>query len=137
MSTKKDPSTLPTEEGPRSFARLLEQIGEGDLEIELAAKMFELVAQCRGFADRYSREGKGTLTLVLNVAALGNGTVTVAGDIKTKTPTAKRAGSVFFLTAGGNLSVENPRQQKLPLREVPTGPRAAKDISADMPSRGV
>ncbi|MDX6480328.1 MAG: hypothetical protein QOG85_838 [Gaiellaceae bacterium] len=128
----------PKDEGPRSFTRLLEQVGEGDLELELATKMQELVGSLKAFSDKFQREGKGTLTLVLNVSAHGNGTVTVAGDIKTKTPTAKRAGSVFWLTPGNNLAVENPRQQKLPLKEVPPPKTHTKDISAEAPPvRGV
>lgn len=127
-TTPKEP---PKEEGPRSFAVLLQQVGDGELHDELGAKLQELVAMLKSYSDRFQREGKGSLTLVLNVATLGNGTVTIAGDIKTKTPTAKRAGSVFWLTPGNNLSVENPRQQKLPLREVQLPKQHTKDIQSD------
>lgn len=128
----------PKDEGPRAFAVLLQQIGDGELHDELGLRMQELVATVSQFSDRFQREGKGTLTLVLGVTALGNGTITIAGDIKTKTPSAKRAGSVFFRTPGNNLSVENPRQQKLPLREVPQSRTQPKDLSTDpTPARGI
>jgi hypothetical protein len=105
---------------------------------ELGAKLRELVGSVTEFSERYQREGKGTLTLVLNVKALGNGSIAVAGDVKTKLPVAKRAGSLFWPTKGNNLTIENPRQQKLPLREVPPTRNETKDIgTADRTARPV
>lgn len=120
-------------EGPRSFAVMLQQIGDGELHDDLGLRMQELVGNLRAFSERYQREGKGTLTLTLNVIAAGNGTIAVAGDVKVKTPTPKRAGSVFWPTAANNLTLENPRQQKLPLKEVPQPRRDVKDLSTDAP----
>lgn len=124
-------------EGPRNFGHFLSQIGDGDFHDECGLKLQELVANLTAFSDRYQANGKGTLTVVLSVIAMGNGQVHVAGDIKTKTPTAKRAGSVFWRTKGNNLAVENPRQQKLNLREVPLPQTKTKDLSNDRPVRGV
>lgn len=126
------------EEGTRSFAVLLQQISEGNLNEELSSKMQELVGFLTQFSDRFQREAKGTLTLTLTVTARGNGTVTISDDVKTKTPTVKRTGQVFWPTKGNNLALENPRQQKLSLREVPTSPTRTKDISTDpAPARGL
>lgn len=140
MATKKTTTEdeTPSEEGPRSFSVLLQQVGDGDLHDELGLRMQELVAFLTAHSDRYQREAKGSLTLVLNIVAMGNGSLAVVGDIKTKTPTAKRAGSIFWRTPGNNLSVENPRQQKLPLREVPGGAARTKDLSGEAaPARGL
>jgi hypothetical protein len=121
------------DEGPRGFSPILVQVDDGQLHDELSAELQKLVAQCRAYSDRYLRPGKGTLTLNLTLIATGNGTVSVQGDVKTKPPKGKRAGSMFFVTPGNNLSVENQRQQKLPLREVPQSTTKPREINEDRP----
>lgn len=123
----------PKDEGPRGFSPILSQVDDGQLHDELSAELQKLVGQCRAYSDRYQRSGKGTLTLSLTLVAMGNGTVSVQGEVKTKPPRGKRAGSMFFVTPGNNLSVENQRQQKLPLREVPHSTTKPKEIHEDRP----
>lgn len=121
------------DEGIRNFTAILAQVGDGDLHDELGELLHELVAELKHHVDYFQRDAKGTLTLKLNVAARGDGSVTVAGDVAIKKPT--RSGSTFFLTPGANLTLENPKQQKLPLREVPPAPRNVKDLPTDRPVR--
>lgn len=134
MATKQDE---PKDEGARNFSVVLGQIGEGDLVEELSEGLHELVAFLKGHTETYHRDAKGSLTLVLAVNALGNGTITIAGDVKIKKPVKKRAGSTFFLTPGANLTLENPKQQKLPLREVQTKPTPTRDLPEGRPIRGL
>lgn len=126
-----------TIEGPRGFGTFLNQMDDGALMQELSEKLQLLSKVCGDYATRYQRAGKGTLTVTFNLTAIG-ATVQVASDVKVKEPKALRPGSTFWRTPGGNLTVENPRQQKLPLREVPTSGTKTKDISNEQaPVRGV
>jgi hypothetical protein len=128
------------EEGARSFAVLMRQLQEGDYEGEVSEKFQELVARLGAHAERFSCVAKGHIDLKLNVTAEANGVFTVVpGDIRTKWPLTPRAKEIYYLTKGKNLTRENPRQQKLPLREVPQTKTQAKDINAnaDRPVREV
>jgi hypothetical protein len=138
MTTKTPEEPTPKDEGPRSFSRLLDQVHDGELAAELGEKTQDLISVLTQYSDRYQREGKGSLTLVLSFKALGNGSIVLAGEIKTKTPTMPKAPSVFWRTPGNNLTLDNPRQQKLALREVPAAATKTKDISTeDRPVRTV
>jgi hypothetical protein len=119
------------DEGARSFSVVLAQVGDGDLHDELGDRLHELVGELKHQVEYFQRDAKGTLSLKLNVHARGDGSVVVTGDVAIKKPTRRRAGSTFFLTPGANLTLENPRQQKLPLREVPQGSRGVKDLPAN------
>lgn len=121
----------PEPEGPRGFAPFLQQIDDGELHTELSKTTQQLVGELYDFADRYRRPGKGTLTVTLSFSVDGNGAIAVAGDVKTKTPKKPRAASVFFRTPGNNLSIENPRQQKLPLREVPASQERPREVNTE------
>lgn len=123
-------------EGPRGFSPLLQHVDDGDLHDELSRELQRIAQVCRDHARRFQRPAKGTLTLTLTLTAAGD-TVGVRGEVKTKEPKATRAGSVFWMTPAGNLTVENPRQQKLPLREVPASTTRTKDLSAEPPTRAL
>jgi len=114
-ATNEEPKT---KEGPRGFSVLLQQVQDGELHGELSAEVQKLVSQLGDHALKFQRPSKGSLTLVLNFTAVG-ATVEVVGEVKVKAPKNPRQRSVFWATPGGNLSVDNPRQTKLPLREVP------------------
>jgi hypothetical protein len=125
------------EEGPRNFGVTLSQIGYGDLQAELGE---ELQALNKKLALVASQQGKakGKLTLVLSILHEAKGLVTIDAEIKIAEPRRARARSIFFTTPGGNLSLEDPRQQKLPLRDV-GGKGAERDAPADddKPARSV
>jgi len=119
--TNMTPSTSATtekDEGPRSFTRFLEQVAEGEANGELSRALQKLTVACATHAKLQNDTVGGSLELKLNLSVEPGGIVGVSYSVKTKEPDPKRAGSIFWTTKGGNLSVENPRQQKLPLREV-------------------
>ena len=118
-------------EGPRSFAVMLQSIDEGSLHTELSDSLQKMNGELHDLAVSAGGKAKGTLTLTLNVAVEANGIVSLDSDVKTKVPKPKRARAVFWLTKGNNLSPENPRQQRLPLREVPP-----TEKPRDLPSAG-
>ena len=118
-------------EGARSFARFIEQVDDGQAVIEISADMHKLLVELKEVAERSGNDAKGAIAVqfAFNVAA--NGVVDIVYNTATKGPKRKFARSTFFLTAGANLSTENPRQQKLPgLRDVPS-PREYADVDED------
>ena len=119
-------------EGPRGFAVLLQQIDDGELHTELSEAVQELTTDLTDQVENMGADAKGTITLVLSLAARRNGTIDVGAEVKVKTPKPKRANTLFWPTKGGNLSSENPRQTTLPLREVAP---AAPPIALDAPAR--
>lgn len=123
-------ATEPKEEGPRGFSVILAQLQDGALHGELGAELQKLVAHLGEQSNRFQRPSKGALTLTLNVVAVGS-TVEVTGDVKVKTPKVPRERSVFYRTPGGNLTLDNPKQQKLALKEVPATGTKAKDVNND------
>lgn len=129
----KDETTSTAEdEGARSFPVLLSTIDDGALSEELGEAVQEITRELTRLIDQHGVDSaKGTLTLKLAFTARANGTITLTGDVATKTPKAKRGGSVFWSTKGHNLTPDNPRQQKLPLREVPNPTRERRELAAD------
>lgn len=121
MTTKRD-------EGPRSASVLLQHIDDGELHSELSETIQRVSTELVEIAEHASGKASGTITLTLKLAAKSNGTVAVSADVKSKTPKVVRPGSTFWLTDGGNLSPENPRQAKLPLKPV-EAPAAARELS--------
>ena len=106
------------DEGPRSFAVLLQGIGDGDLNAELSETLTDVNKNLAARADEFGK-AKGTLTLTLAIEIDRDGVVTLTPDVKTKLPKPARKNGRYWLTAGNNLSPENPKQTKLNLRKVP------------------
>ena len=113
------------EEGARSYATLVGQLGEGTLNAELSEDLHALVKRLEAHAYDFGK-AKGVITLALAVEIDREGVVTVDPDIKVKAPKPARRKGRYWLTPGGNLTPDNPKQTQLPLREVPKA--AARDI---------
>lgn len=111
------PEQKPVEEGPRAFSRFIEQLGDGQANSDLSRALFDLGAVLRTQALD-SGDCKGELQLTLKFKVDQFGQVITGYTIKTKEPEPARPATMFWLTRGGNFSVENPRQISLPLREV-------------------
>lgn len=125
---------MPAEnEGPRSFARFIEALGEGDVHAELSQELFELGRKLLSQARARMANVKGTLVLKLKFDADPKGVVDIEHSVEVKVPKPRRAAATMWLTKGGNLSPENQRQQVLPgIREV-TAPAAAPRELEDAP----
>lgn len=105
-------------EGPHAFNRFLAMLGDGAAHAEVSAHLHELGIALEREADAQQKKVAGELTLKISLTCEPNGVVGANYEIKRKEPAPRRPGSIFWLTKGGNLTPENPRQQKLPLREV-------------------
>ena len=60
----------------------------------------------------------GEITLTLKITPNGEHAVSVMSNIKSRAPEAARGVTTFYADAAGNLLRNDPRQPKLPFREV-------------------
>lgn len=116
-------------EGPRSFARFTETVADGDLHAELSDELHELIEHLANHALTVSSPGKGEMSIKFKFSVDKSGVVDVAWDVQSKIPKPARSKGVMWLTKGNNLTAQNPRQQKLPLREVPVAPTEVREAN--------
>lgn len=110
---------------PDLFVSTLNQLRYGAAADELSEKLAECV-------DRASSTGKNaTLTLVISIKPQGaSGQYFLTDEIKQKLPSLPKEQTIFFGTPEGNLTREDPRQQKLPLVSVATDTGAVKTVDS-------
>lgn len=122
----------PTTDGPRSFARFSEQACSGQLHADCSNELHAMITKLKSLAMTRGGSPKGTFELKVNVQ-LDAADATTAGitySVKHKVPEPARRKGEMYVTAGGNLTPDNPRQRSLPLMEVRTAPRPMTDIAA-------
>lgn len=107
----------------RQFADVVRHIGSDgefyDLVTATLAEVTQAVIQSRK---------SGGLTLTLKVRPNGETSVFISGDVKAKVPQKTHAEALFFTTVDGDLVRDDPRQEKLPLREVTNEPKEMKNV---------
>lgn len=129
MTAKKE-----VEEGPRSYSRFLEMLDDGTAHATVSEDLHELTKTIRDEALARHGSASGTITVVINLKCDEVGTVEATYESKTKLPKRKSSKTIVWLTKSGNITPENPRQQKLPLREVPGGRSDVRDVDGDQPA---
>ena len=125
------------EEGARSFCRTLEQIDDGQGVIDMSVELQVLLTNLLKHARNTNQDAKGSYTLKLQFNVEPNSIVNVGYEVGVKTPKRKTGKTTVWVTNGGNLVAENPRQQKLPLREVQTRHYADVDNDVALPMKEV
>lgn len=113
----------------RGFGLLIQQLEDGQLVDDLGTKLQELNTKLARQAAARGK-AKGELILKLKLSADEGGTVQIDGEITMKEPKPARQRTVLWLAKGDVLATENPRQVKLPLKEVPAA-RAARAVPHD------
>lgn len=107
----------------RPFADWLAEQRGGLAAVEVSEAFNELL-------ESVTELGKpGDLTLVVHVKPASAGAVFVVDDVRIKKPQPDRSAALFFVDDDHNLTRHDPRQQRLPLREVPKAatPAPAKE----------
>lgn len=130
--TKSNLSPEERAEGARSFARALEGIAEGKMIGEASEEFWALLREVSFMAKSRGQDGEaaGSMTLVLKVLANAKGEAEIAYDITTKKPKKKRLTAVAWITRGGNLTFDVPKQLGLPhVREVETTAQIMDDAA--------
>ena len=121
----------------QEFAKFLQLIGRGDFLAEIGTELKSVNEKLSTLASQNGK-AKGEITIKLAIKHEANGVVEVHPDLKVKLPSVVRGKSVFWATEGGGLAANDPRQQSLPLREVPAPAAAPKDIAAnDKPAKSL
>lgn len=116
------------EEGPRSFARFLEQLADGDAHAEASEVLFELGKALSDHAYAVGGKAKGKLGITFDFEHDDDGTTTVRYAITSKKPTPRRPKTVMWQTKHGNFTTQNPKQQELPLHDVSARKRVVKEV---------
>ena len=117
-----------TIEGPRSFGVILAGLDDGSIHQELSEQLHRVVTELRDRSVTEDRKLSGSLVLTLKLD-VRKGVADVTADVATKLPRRRREPTTVWVTKGGNLTTEVPRQEKLPLREVPAGDAAADNTN--------
>ena len=107
----------------RTFGGLLQSLEDGQLLVDLGEKLTELNAKISRQAEATGK-AKGEIRLIVKLAADDSGIVQIDTDIVCKEPKSPRRKTVMWIGKDNALCGENPKQTKLPLREV-AAPKAA------------
>lgn len=94
---------------------------EGGVFMDQASE--KLAALVKGIEET----GKaGKLVISLDLKQVAGGAISITPHCSTKVPEAKPDSTLLWPTVEGNLSMDNPRQQKLDLRTVDSKPAELK-----------
>ena len=99
------------------------------------ARASELMAAMVRGVDDTGRPGK--LTLTLDVKRGSKGAMLIVPHVATKVPEDKPEATMLWATTEGNLTVDNPRQQKLDLRQVDSATVEIRVISTRAGTTGL
>lgn len=127
MSNKSTKTEEKTEEGPRAFSVFIQDLAEGEAHRQLSEQLHKVAKAVLSEAKARGNKAAGSITLKLIVASNSQGVAGVRYDIDVKLPKPQKSDGVFWITKGGNLTVENPRQLKLGVRDVGPVPGEARD----------
>lgn len=103
-----------------SFKGFLSHVADGELERQLNKELTNIVEAMRTYYAATGNPCKASMTIKVDFTHR-NDIIEVSGDVKTNTPKEKLSTSIFFPTKDCQLSLENPRQQKLPFMDVVKG----------------
>lgn len=107
------------DEGARSATRFIEHVADGQCAADLSHALHKLGLTLKAEAKQRADKVSGEITLRLKFVLEPSGIAGVGYEINSKQPKPKTSGSVFWLTPGGNFTVENPRQTTIPgIRDV-------------------
>lgn len=96
----------------KAFNEVFEQIGGGEALGRASDALTEL-----GMAVAETLKA-GSVTITISMKPNGAGSVLMQAKVSSKIPSAPMLDSVFFVTSGGSLLRDDPRQEKLPLRDM-------------------
>ncbi|MFO1156642.1 MAG: hypothetical protein U1E43_07695 [Rhodospirillales bacterium] len=101
----------------RAFATFLGAVEDGRLADDLTEALAAIVADLADHARELGGRPSARLAITLDFK-LDRELVEVSAELKTTLPKRPRGRSVFWPTPDNHLSRHNPRQHKLPLRDV-------------------
>ena len=122
-------TTTPAQDGGtpaiRPFADFLHELPGG-----VAGDLAEALHALTDAVVLTSKAGALTLAITMKPATKGGADMVVTkADVKLKAPESTRPEGMFFVTADGNLTRQNPASPTLPLRSVDGGKGREADAS--------
>lgn len=112
-----DPTTPPP---ARNFNTFIAQVQDGAFHAELSDKLRELIGDLSNHKASYGGKAIGTMTIKLGFT-LDAGVVEIMAKAETTTPKAPTTKTIMWVTPENNLTGANPKQAKLPFRDVTVG----------------
>jgi hypothetical protein len=111
-------SDVPTGRQRPNFLQFLGRFENGELVEKLTRELEEIVAAMEQVdQDHGLRNSKGSLTIDIRLARKKD-VYEIAIDSKVKKPKGPASGEIMWANEVNSLVPENPKQQKLPFREV-------------------
>lgn len=110
---------------PRPFFETLRELRSGKTNDDLADNLASILEAVR----KTGKSGELTLKLKVKPPRAGAGNyIMIEDSIAAKVPKLDHGDTVFFHTADGGLSRQDPSQQELKFVSVPTGPGDVKQV---------
>lgn len=103
-----------------SFSQFIAQVDEGGLHHDLSVEVENIVAALNDAKQAGAKSPAAKLAITLAFRLDGQ-VIEVVGDFKSTMPKVKREKSVFWSTAKNRLTRNNPKQQRLPFRDITAG----------------
>jgi len=101
---------------PKAFTDTIRDLRRG----ALAAELTDALAQLVNAVDNTGKPGTLTLQISVKRASATAGTFVVTDKVTLKAPSADSNDSLLFGTPEGSLITQDPRQQQLDLKTVPS-----------------
>lgn len=96
----------------RPITDVLGEINGGEFVAELTSALYDVVRATRDTMK------PGALKIGLKITPTGRGSVTIDAKLDATIPEHVRPATTFFVNDDGTLLRDDPRQERLPLREV-------------------
>jgi hypothetical protein len=112
----------------RTFSQFLGEVESGEFQAYATEQLRDLIG---AIGDHAANAGGGSAGGALNMKfkfKIKNGVVEVSAEVETKKPKEVRQQSIFWVTEAGDLSIYNPRQFRMPFRDV-SGPGEARTVN--------
>ncbi|MEG3078531.1 hypothetical protein R3F64_01505 [Halomonas sp. 5021] len=115
------------EVNPQAFTAMLAKLRRGQTLEELSEALVEAQDRCKDTG----KMAEITLKVKIKPEKGMPGMFMLSDEIKSKLPEFDRGASVMFEDANMQLQLEDPRQQKMDLREVELQKREAKQLAEE------
>ncbi len=96
----------------------MHDLADGDANREASEELHKLIETLQKDADLRNAVSKGRMVIKIAASVDPRGVVTFGWDIERREPKPPRTGGVMWIGKDGQLTPQNPRQEKLPLYEV-------------------
>ena len=113
------------EQNPHAFSQMLAKVRRGQSAEELSEALLEAQEACK----ETGKQAVITYTVKIKPEKGMPGMYMITDEIKKRLPQMDRGASVMFEDANLQLQLEDPRQQKMDLRQVQDAPKETRNVA--------